>query len=86
MLIIDEILTLLKDGNWHNRSELAKKSSSNGLKVKMVISFLSKFDFVELDKKGRKARLRSLMLEFINEVRHLENVGAGRAHVMPEGL
>jgi len=49
--IIDEILTLLKDGNWHNRSELAKKYSSNGLKVKIVISFLSKFDFIELDKK-----------------------------------
>jgi len=84
LLIIDEILTLLKDGNWHNRSELAKKYSSNGLKVKMVISFLSKFDFVELDKKGRKARLRSLMLEFINETQHTEHVGAEA--VMPEGL
>jgi hypothetical protein len=83
-LIIDEILTLLKDGNWHNRSELAKKYSSNGLKVKMVISFLSKFDFVELDKKGRKVRLRSLMLEFINETQHTEYVGAEA--VMPEGL
>ena len=84
MLIIDEILTLLKDGNWHNRSELAKKCSSNRLKVRMVITFLSKFDFIELDKKGRKARLRPLTLEFINEIQRLEYLGAEA--VMPEGL
>jgi len=84
LLIIDEILTLLKDGNWHNRSELAKKYSSNGLEVKMVISFLSKFHFIELDKKGRKARLRPLTLEFINEIQHIEYVGAEA--VRPEGL
>jgi len=79
LLIIDEILTLLKDGNWHNRSELAKKYSSNGLKVKMVISFLSKFDFVELDKKGRKVKLNLLTREFIDEIHRVEEEEAMRA-------
>lgn len=65
---IDEILMMLKDGNWHELSEIAKECSSNKLGVRMVISFLSKYDFIELDEKGRKARLRPLMLEFINEI------------------
>lgn len=65
---IDEILMMFKDGNWHELSEIAKKCSSNKLRVEMVVSFLSKYDFVELDEKGRKARLRPLMLEFINEI------------------
>ena len=79
MSIIGEILTLLKDGSWHNRSELAKKYSSNGLKVKMVISFLSKFDFVELDKKGRKVKLNLLTREFIDEIHRVEEEEAMRA-------
>jgi len=66
--VIDEILILLKDGNWHDLGEIARKSSSNEFRVEMIISFLSKYDFMELDRKGRKARLRPLMLEFINEI------------------
>jgi len=65
---IDEILMMLKDGNWHELSEIAKECSSNKLGVRIVISFLSKYDFIELDEKGRKVRLRPLMLEFINEI------------------
>ena len=65
---IDEILMMLKDGNWHELREIAKECSSNKLGVRIVISFLSKYDFIELDEKGRKARLRPLMLEFINEI------------------
>jgi len=65
---IDEIIMMFKDGNWHELSEIAKKCSSNKLRVEMVVSFLSKYDFVELDEKGRKARLRPLMLKFINEI------------------
>ena len=65
---IDEILMMLKDGNWHELSEIAKDCSSNKLGVRIVISFLSKYDFIELDEKGRKVRLRPLMLEFINEI------------------
>jgi len=74
---IDEILMTLKDGNWHDLSEIAKKCSSSKLRVEIILSFLSKYDFMELDRKGRKARLRPLMLEFINEIqrtREGENV------------
>ncbi len=62
---------LLKDGNWHDLREITKKCSSNELRVEMIVNFLSKYDFMELDKKGRKARLRPLMLEFIDEIQHV---------------
>ncbi|NIR87409.1 hypothetical protein GWO13_07530, partial [Candidatus Bathyarchaeota archaeon] len=65
---IDEILITLKDGNWHDLSAITKKYSSNKLRAEMILSFLSKYDFMELDKKGRKARLLPLMLEFMNEI------------------
>ena len=71
MWVIDEILMLLKDGNWHDLREIIKKCSSNGLRVEMIVNFLSKYDFMELDKKDLKARLRPLMLEFIDEIQHV---------------
>jgi len=70
--VIDEILMLLKDGNWHDLREITKKCSLNELKAEMIVSFLSKYDFMELNKKGRKARLRPLMLEFINEIQRIK--------------
>jgi len=68
---IDEVLMVLKDGDWHDLREVAKKCSSNELRVEMIVSFLLKYDFMELDKKSRKARLRPLMLEFIDEIQRI---------------
>lgn len=61
----------LKDGNWHDLREIARKCSTNEFRVEMILSFLSKYDFMEFDKKGRKARLRPLMLEFIDEIQRI---------------
>ncbi|UCE16194.1 MAG: hypothetical protein JSV12_00830 [Candidatus Bathyarchaeota archaeon] len=66
---IDEILMMLKDGNWHDLREIAKECASNEFRVQTIVSFLSKYDFMEL--KSRKARLRPLMLEFIDEIQRL---------------
>jgi len=68
MWAIDEILITLKDGDWHDLSEIIKRFSSNKLRAEMIITFLSKYDFMELDKKRQKAKLRPLMLEFMNEI------------------
>jgi len=68
---IDEVLMVLKDGNWHDVREIAKKCSSNEPRVEVIVSFLSKYDFMELDKRSRKARLCPLMLEFIDEIQRI---------------
>ncbi len=70
MWVIDEILMLLRDGNWHDLSQIVEKSSLNELKVEMIVSFLSEYDFIDWNRKGGKARLRPLMLEFMNEIRY----------------
>jgi len=69
---IDEILWLLKDGKWHNLREIIKKCSSPESKVKMAISFLWEYDFIQLNENGRKTKLRPLMLKFINEIQRIE--------------
>lgn len=72
MRVTDEILQLLRDGNWHDLRDIAKKCSKPESKVEITISFLSEYDFVEVNRKGRKTRLRPLMLEFFDEIQRLE--------------
>lgn len=61
----------LKDGKWHNLSEIAEKCSLDEHKVEMIVSFLSQYDFTKLDKRNHKAKLSPIMLEFVHEIQRL---------------
>ena len=72
LLAIDEILWLLKDGKWHNLTESIEKCSLPKPKMKMAVNFLWEYNFIQVDENGRKAKLRPLMLNFINEIQRVE--------------
>jgi hypothetical protein len=69
---IDEILWLLKDGKWRDLKKITEKCSLPESKVKIAISFLWEYDFIQLNENGQKAKLRPLMLKFINEIQGVE--------------
>jgi predicted transcriptional regulator len=69
---IDEILWLLKDGKSHDLKKITEKCSLPESKVKIAISFLREYDFIQLNENGQKAKLRPLMLKFINEIQGVE--------------
>jgi hypothetical protein len=69
---IDEILWLLKDGKWHNLSEVMEKGSLPKSKIEMAVSFLWEYDFIQVNENGRKAKLRPLMLNFIEDIQRVE--------------
>ena len=68
----DEILWLLKDGKWHDLTEIIEKCPPPKSKAKMAVSFLWEFDFIQLDRNGRKAKLRPLVLKFLHEIQRVE--------------
>jgi len=70
--VADEILWLLKDGKWHNLEEIIGECSLPKSKVKIAVNFLWEYDFIQVNEKGRKARLRPLMLKFIGEIQRVE--------------
>jgi len=76
--VADEILRLLRDGKWHDLRDIAEKCSKQS-KVEITISFLSEYGFIEVNKKGQKARLCPLMLEFFDEIQCLEKEQAFRS-------
>jgi len=80
--VTDEILQLLRDGEWHDLRDIGKKCSKPEYKVEITISFLSEYGFIEVNKKGRKTRLRPLMLEFFDEIQPFEEKQAFRSSIL----
>jgi len=72
MSAIDEILWLLKDGEWHDLKEVAKKVALPKSKAEMVASFLGEYDFIQLNENVKRVKLQPSMLEFIEEIQRLE--------------
>ena len=72
MSSIDEVLWLLKDGEWHDLKEITRKVALPETKAEMVISFLGEFNFIQLNGNIKRAKLQNSMLKFIEEIQRLE--------------
>ena len=71
---IDEILRALKDGKWHNLTEITEKwpSPKPGSRIEIALSFLREYSFIQVNDTEQKTKLSPLMLEFIEEIQSLE--------------
>jgi len=59
MSVIDDVCSLLDDGGWHSIDEIAKEVGLTPISVGFVLSFLRKYEFVEMSAKGvGKARMK----------------------------
>jgi DNA-binding IclR family transcriptional regulator len=77
MSTIDEILWLLKDGNWHDLEEIAEKAEIPKVKAEMVLSFLNEYEFIQT-KDLNKVKIKPSILEFFNEIQRIEKEDALR--------
>jgi hypothetical protein len=78
MSTIDEILWLLKDGEWHDLEEITEKAEIPQVKAEMVVSFLGEYDFIQINKDLKKVKLKQSILEFFNEIQRIEKEDALR--------
>ena len=72
LLAIDEILDLLKNGEWHELKEITDKTRLRELKVEIITSFLAEYDFLEFDKKEKKIKLSPQLLLFLKKIKDVE--------------
>lgn len=72
MPIIDNILELLKNGEWHDLEEISKRTRLDKFKVELLTNFLAEYNFVELDKKEQRTRLTPPLLNFIKKIQGTE--------------
>ena len=75
MPTIDDVIMLLKDGEWHDIQEVTEHVALTKSKAEMVISFLGEYDFIQQKENNKKIRLQTSMLEFIKGIQHLEETG-----------
>ena len=72
MSAIDEILWLLKDGEWHDLKEITKKVALPKVKAEIAFSFLGEYDFIQLNENIKRVKLQPSILKFIEEIQCLE--------------
>jgi DNA-binding IclR family transcriptional regulator len=70
---IAQILELLKNGEWHELKGVAEKTQLNESQMGLVMSFLTEYDFIELDAKKKKTRVTSPFFSFLKKIQSIEN-------------
>lgn len=69
---VNDILELLENGRWHDLEEIRKKIQLQDLDITSVTRFLTKYNFIKVDKKGKRAKLDSATQNFLKKIRRLE--------------
>ena len=69
---VDDILKLLENGKWHDLKEIGKKTQLQDLDIVSVKKLLAKYNFIKLDKEGKKAKLDPSTQDFLKKIRQLE--------------
>ena len=62
---VTTILEVLSDGEWHEVEELKQLTDLSENKVREIAAFLYKYDFVKMDAKNSKVRIRECIQEFL---------------------
>ena len=70
MSAIDEVVELLKDGEWHNFQDLGKNLKLSQQKLHEIIQFLLSLDLIKLDEKQQKAQVNTDLKQLITLEQH----------------
>ena len=77
---IDAILWSLRDGKGHSLTEIIEKSPLPNPLMKMALSFLREFNFIQIDENEQKVKL-FLLLFFVMKLMHTLAVVIYQVHL-----
>ena len=66
---LDAFLEFLANGEWHTISEMSEFLKLREEKVMMIAEFFSDYEFVQLDKAGKKVKIEKEMMDFLQKFR-----------------
>lgn len=69
---IDEVLSILRNGKWHDIREICQRTRLNAVKFELLTNFLLEYNFIELDKKLCKTRLTKPLFQFLRKIEETE--------------
>jgi predicted transcriptional regulator len=62
-----EVLEILNDGHWHSIDDIRAKTNLNAKQSKDVIEFLHTYEFVALDQKQNRVRIKETVRKFLTQ-------------------
>lgn len=78
MKVIDDVLAVLHDEEWHDIQEIKARCSLTDRKIGMAIAFLKEYDFVKVDSQKR-VRADKRYMDFVRALRWAEHSGVATA-------
>jgi len=72
LLVIDEILDYLGDGEWHGFPEITRNFRAVEDKVDRILGFLADHGFIDLDREGGRVKINASFSRFLQAIRRLE--------------
>lgn len=75
LLVIDDILDFLGDGEWHGFVEVADNFRSLGGRFERVLGFLAEHGFINLDEKRKRVKINSAFSKFLQAIKRIEEGG-----------
>ena len=72
MKLIDNILELLSDGEWHHVKELLSATHAKPIRLLTCINFLIHHDFIQINRKEGKIKLLPQIKDFLDEFKEAE--------------
>lgn len=67
MYEIDEVVSLIQNGRWHNLEDVVKRTKLPELKTKKILEFLINHSFIDLDSEHKKVKMTPSLTKFLNE-------------------
>jgi hypothetical protein len=80
---VDEVLSILYNGDWHRLAEVAERTGTQESKVELISSFLSAYDFLKFDKRTKRIKLSHELHEFLEKITEIEQKEVARENSRP---
>jgi len=85
MEVLDILIEILSDGDWHSINEISIHKSLSSLSISQIqtlLNFLAEYDFIEVNQRPAydltvlivEAKLTESMLEFLRKIRWIEKL------------
>ena len=72
MLEIEQVIDVLKDGEWHELDEIGEKCELSDVKVESILKFLAEYGFIQINGNGRKLKVGPSLKKFLEETQTVE--------------
>lgn len=72
MKYLDEVLELLKDGDWHYLGDLREEVKLSPFKMKLLAHFFVSYGFCDMTRSGNMIKLKPEVIHFFEALEEVE--------------